>query len=210
VLPETVIYDMDLTDSLPTKLFATSGMNAIAHAVEALYANEKNPIISLMARDAIAALATALPVNAQHPRDPDARSRALYGAWLCGVALGAVGMALHHKFCQVPGGSFDLPHAETHAVVLPHAASFNAEAVLELLAPVALALGAAGPGQGLHDLARKIGAPTSLQELGMAESELDRAAEIATEQPYWNPRPVTRDAVRALLDDAWAGRRPRN
>jgi maleylacetate reductase len=119
-------------------------------------------------------------------------------------------MALHHKLCHVLGGSFDLPHAETHAVVLPHATSFNAEAVPELLSPVAAVLGAAGPGQGLHDLARAIGAPTSLKELGLAESDLDRAADIATEQPYWNPRPLTRDAIRALLDDAWHGRRPRH
>jgi alcohol dehydrogenase class IV len=210
VLPQTVIYDVELTYSLPAKLSATSGLNAVAHAVEALYAKEKNPIISLMARQAIAALAAALPIIAKEPRDPDARDRALYGAWLCGVALGAVGMALHHKLCHVLGGSFDLPHAETHAVVLPHATSFNAEAVPALLAPIAVALGAEGPGQGLHDLARAIGAPASLKELGLPESALDRAADIATEQPYWNPRPVTRDAIRALLDDAWAGRRPRN
>lgn len=208
VLPEVVIYDPELTYSLPPTLSATSGMNAIAHAVEALYARDRNPIVSLMALEAIGALASALPIVIDKPRDAQARADALYGAWLCGTALGSVGMALHHKLCHVLGGSFDLPHAETHTVVLPHSVSFNAEAVPDQLAPVADLLGASGPGGGLYDLAKRIGAPTSLRELGMAESGLDRAADIALEQPYWNPRPLTRDAIRALLDDAWHGRRP--
>ena len=208
VLPEVVLYDPELTYSLPSSLSATSGMNAIAHAVEALYAKDRNPIISMMALDEIGALARALPVIAKAPRDERARADALYGAWLCGTVLGSVGMALHHKLCHVLGGSFDLPHAETHTVVLPHATSFNAEAVPDLLAPVADLLGAGGPGRGLYDLAKRIGAPTALKDLGLPQDALDRAADIAMEQPYWNPRAVTREGVRALLDDAWHGRRP--
>ena len=121
VLPEVIVYDVDLTLTLPASLSATSGINAIAHAVEALYAKEANPVVSMLATAGIAALARALPRIAADLRDLDARSDALYGAWACGTCLGSVGMALHHKLCHVLGGTFDLPHAETHAVVLPHA-----------------------------------------------------------------------------------------
>ena len=210
VLPEVVIYDVELTYLLPSTLSATSGMNAIAHAIEALYAKDRNPIVSLMALEGVGALARALPVIATTPRDMTARTDALYGAWLCGTALGSVGMALHHKLCHVLGGSFNLPHAETHTVILPHATSFNAEAVLDLLAPVAALFRTAGPGQGLYDLAKRIGAPTALKDLGLPQDALDRAADFAMEQPYWNPRPLSRDAIRAILDDAWHGRRPQH
>jgi len=208
VLPEVVIYDVELTYSLSPALSATSGMNAIAHAVEALYAKDASPIITIMATEAIGAMARALPAIAAKPRDEEARSDALYGAWLCGSVLASVGMALHHKLCHVLGGSFNMPHAETHTVLLPHATAFNAEAVPEKLAPVARLLGTVGPGEGLYDLEKRIGAPTSLKDLGLPQDALDRAADIAMEQPYWNPRPLTREGIRALLDDAWHGRRP--
>src|SRR6202142_1654006 len=151
VQPEVIIYDVDFTLTLPVGLSSTSGMNAIAHAVEGLYAQDRNPIVSLMALEGIRALAESLPVIVKQPQDREARAKALYGAWLCGAVLGSVGMALHHKLCHVLGGSFDLPHAETHTVVLPHVVSFNAQAVPELLAPVAEILHADGPGQGLFD-----------------------------------------------------------
>ncbi|EHL97534.1 alcohol dehydrogenase, iron-dependent, partial [Acetobacteraceae bacterium AT-5844] len=133
VLPQVVIYDPDLTLSLPPSLSATSGLNAIAHAVEALYARDANPVVSLMAEEGIRALGAALPAILASPSDRVAREGALYGAWLCGTCLGAVGMALHHKLCHVLGGTFDLPHAETHAVILPHAAAYNAPAAPEAL-----------------------------------------------------------------------------
>ena len=117
-------------------------------------------------------------------------------------------MALHHKLCHVLGGSFGLPHAETHAVVLPHAAAYNATAAGDLLAPVTEALGGGGPGAALAGLAARIGAPRALSELGMAEADLDRAADLAVEAPYANPRPVERAAVRRLLAAAWAGEPP--
>jgi maleylacetate reductase len=208
ILPEVVIYDVDLTLGLPTGLSATSGMNAIAHAVEAVYAKDRNPVISLMSIEGIRALASALPVIVKDPQDKTARSDALYGAWLCGVALGAISMSLHHKLCHVFGGSFDLPHAETHTVVLPHATAFNEEAVPGLLAPVAKALGAAKAGQGLFDLASKLGAPTRLADIGMKADGLERAADIATQSPYWNPRPFTRDDIRKVMQNAFDGARP--
>jgi alcohol dehydrogenase class IV len=210
ILPEVVIYDVDLTYSLPIGLTATSGMNAIAHAVEALYAKDRNPIISLMSEAAIRTIGNALPVLVKKPDDRNARGDALYGAWLAGAALGSVGMALHHKLCHTLGGSFGLPHSETHTIVLPHTVAFNAAAVQHLLAPVAAALGADKPGQALYDLARKIGAPTDLKSLGLNASALDEAAALAVETPYWNPRPFSKDDVKALLEDAYHGHRPRN
>ena len=132
----------------------------------------------------------------------------MFGAWACGNCLGTVGMALHHKLCHMLGGSFDLPHAETHTVILPHAVAFNRSAAPRALARVARALGVDDAADGLFDLAHKLDAPTSLKAIGMAESDLDKAAEIATSVPYWNPRPVDKGAIRALLEDAYHGRRP--
>jgi maleylacetate reductase len=208
VLPEVIIYDVDLTLTLPSGLTATSGMNAMAHAVEALYAENANPVISLLAEQAIAMLAAALPRIMQNPQDREARSDALYGAWACGTCLGAVGMALHHKLCHALGGSFGLPHAETHTVVLPHAAAFNASAAPEAMARVARALGVREAAQGMFELAGKLGAPRSLREIGMSDDGLDHAADVAVASPYWNPRPIERAAIRALLQDAYDGRPP--
>lgn len=208
VLPETVIYDVDLTLSLPAGMSGTSGINAIAHAVEALYARDRNPVISLMAEEGIAALARSLPVIAEHPTDQEARSDALYGAWLCGACLGSVGMSLHHKLCHTLGGSFDLPHAETHTIVLPHALAYNAEAAPEAMARIARALGAGDAAGGLYDLARAVGAPLALRDIGLEERDIDRATEIATRNPYWNPREIEADGIHRLLSDAHAGRRP--
>jgi alcohol dehydrogenase class IV len=210
ILPETIVYDVDLTLTLPVGLSVTSGINAIAHAVEALYARDANPVTDALAEQGIAALAAALPRIVADPADREARSDALFGAWACGTCLGAVGMALHHKLCHTLGGSFGLPHAETHTVILPHAMRFNAPAAAAPMARVARALGVADAAGGLFDLAARLGAPTSLRELGLPEAALDDAADQATQQAYWNPRPVERAAIRALLDDAWHGRRPRD
>lgn len=208
VLPEVIVYDVALTLTLPPSLTATSGMNAIAHAVEALYARDGNPITATLAEAGIAALARALPRLVADPSDRDARSDALYGAWACGVCLGTVGMALHHKLCHTLGGSFDLPHAQTHAVILPHATAYNEGAAPEAMRAVARALGAERAPAGLHALARSLGAPLALRDLGMPRDGLDRAADLAVANPYWNPRPIEREAVRALLENAWHGRRP--
>jgi maleylacetate reductase len=208
ILPEVIVYDVDLTLTLPVGLSATSGINAIAHAVEGLYTQDANPMVSLMAEEGIRALGSALPRISRDPGDREARSDALYGAWLCGVVLGSVGMALHHKLCHTLGGTFDLPHAETHTVVLPHAAAYNAAAAPQAMARVARALGVQDAPQGLYDLARGLGAPVALKDIGMPQDGLDRAADLAVANPYWNPRPIERAAVRALLDDAFFGRRP--
>jgi alcohol dehydrogenase class IV len=210
ILPETVIYDVELTLGLPVAMSGTSGINAIAHAVEALYARDANPVTSLIADQAIAALARALPVIVADPGDRAARTRALYGAWLAGMCLSTVGMALHHKLCHVLGGAFGLPHAETHTVVLPYAVAYNAAAAPEAIARIAVALDlqANDAAAGLYDLAGVVGAARSLAAIGMPADGLDRAADLAVANPYWNPRPLDRAAIRDLLQRAFAGTRP--
>ena len=210
VLPEIVIYDVDFTLTLLKRLSVTSGTNAIAHAVEALYAEDRNPVISMMAEQAIFAMGRALPNIVANPQDRDARAEALYGAWLCGVCLGSVGMALHHKLCHVIGGAFDLPHADTHTVILPYAMAYNAEAAPEADAAIARALGGPDATTALVDLATRLDSPRSLKSLGMPEDGIDRAADLAVQNPYWNPRPIERGAVRALIAAAWAGDAPQS
>jgi maleylacetate reductase len=207
VLPEVVIYDPDLTLGLPVAVSVVSGLNAMAHAIEGLYARDRNPVSSLLALEGLRALKEALPRIVADPADVAARGDALLGAWLCGSVLAAVGMALHHKLCHTLGGSFGLPHAETHAVVLPHAAAYNAEAAAEALKPAATLFG--GPlGPALRDFAAALGAPLALRDLGLREANLDRAADLAVANPYWNPRPIERGPVRALLQRAWEGAPP--
>ncbi|MET9692629.1 maleylacetate reductase and hydroxyquinol 1,2-dioxygenase domain-containing protein [Streptomyces sp. NPDC006514] len=214
ILPETVVYDVELTLGLPIPVSVTSGVNAMAHAVEALYAPQANPVTDGLALRAISLLAGALPRIVADPADRDARADALQGAWLAGICLGTVGMGLHHKLCHTLGGSFDLPHAQTHTVVLPHAMAYNASAAAETMRRIAGAL--AGPGAGVlpdaptavYDLIAGLGGPLSLRELGLAADDLPRAVELATVKPYPNPRPVTPEGITTLLNDAWSGKRP--
>ncbi|MFV0296543.1 MAG: maleylacetate reductase [Hyphomicrobiaceae bacterium] len=207
VLPEVVIYDPDLTLGLPVAMSVTSGLNAMAHALEAVYAEDCNPVSSLQAVEGVRALRDALMVIVEDPWDITARTQALYGSWLCGTVLGTVGMALHHKLCHTLGGSFDLPHAETHAIMLPHTAAFNAPAAEVETRHLAELFGG-DLGAGLWDFAKRLGAPLALKDLGLRETDLDRAADLATQNPYWNPRPVERPAIRELLQRAWEGARP--
>ncbi|WP_269505050.1 maleylacetate reductase [Burkholderia sp. IMCC1007] len=211
VLPRTVLYDASLTVSLPPAISAASGVNAMAHAVEALYAEDANPVISLMAEESIRALGEALPGVVREPGDREMRSRALYGAWLAGTCLGAVGMALHHKLCHTLGGTFNLPHAQTHAAMLPHTAHYNHAAAPDALRRVARALGgtdAADAGPLLFGLNRQLGIAPALAAIGMPEAGLDEAADLACRNPYANPRPIERAAIRELLQHAWEGREP--
>ena len=210
VLPRTVIYDPELTMSLPVQMSVTSGINAIAHAAEGLYSVDSNPIMDLMAEEGITALGRALPVIVKNARDMDARADALYGAWLCGTVLGHVGMALHHKLCHTLGGSFNLPHAETHTVVLPHALAYNAAAAPQAMQRIARALGRddGNAAQAVFDLAKANGAPVALRDIGMKGEDLDRACDIALQNQYPNPRPLERAALRQLFQDAFDGVRP--
>ena len=208
VKPGTVIYDVNLTLSLPVTMSGTSGINAIAHAVEALYAENRNEETSGLAEEGIRRLAVALPVIFDSPADVAARTDALYGAALCGCCLANVGMALHHKLCHTLGGAFDLPHAETHTAVLPHAVQYNAATEPEVMQRIARALDGDDAPAALFELGEAVGARMALRELGLREEDLDKAADLAVQNPYWNPRPVERDAIRDLLARAWAGDPP--
>lgn len=208
VLPRSVIYDPALTTSLPVATSVTSGFNALAHAVEALYAPDRTPIISLMAEEGARALTQALPQVGAHPLDLGHRAGALYGAWLCGVALGATTMSLHHQLCHVLGGSFGLPHAETHTVLLPYVLAYNAPGAPAALAALRRATGAGEPATFLRDLAVRLGAPPSLAALGFSASDVAHAVDLALKKPYANPRPVTADGVSAILSAAVNGDTP--
>jgi alcohol dehydrogenase class IV len=213
-----VIYDPAFTLTLPANLSVTSGINAIAHSAEALYAQDGNPIIDLMAQEGIRAIAQALPLIVKDLSHPEARSSALYGAWLCGYALGSVGMSLHHKLCHTLGGSFNLPHSEVHTIVLPHALAFNQDAAPLAMQKIKTALGmdqardvSSTAAQGIFDLAKNNGAFVALKDIGMKSSDLDLAADLAVKNSYWNPRPIgpeQKEEIRQLLQNAYEGRRP--
>lgn len=210
VLPEVVIYDVDLTLSLPARLSAVSGVNAIAHAVEALYAQDSNPIIGLMAEEAITALSRALPSIVTGSGATPAREAAQYGAWLAGICLGSGSMGLHHQICHVLGGQFNLPHAETHAVMLPHVVAYNCAAVPAAMARIAKALENADAASGLSALNRTLENPRSLAELGMPRDGIVQTVELAMKDRYANPRPLESAALQSMLARAWAGEAPQN
>ena len=208
VLPEVVIYDVELTLTLPVGISMTSGLNAIAHAAEALYSPDGSPLVSLMAEQGIAALVEGLPLIHRAPQDVEGRTQSLYGAWLCGNCLGLVGMALHHKICHTLGGTFDLPHAETHAIMLPHTLAYNLPAAPDARERLSRVLGNARPARALAELAERVGAPRALRDIGMPESGIAKAAELAVLNPYANPRPIDRGLIEAMIRRAWAGEPP--
>lgn len=208
VLPEVVIYDAELTLGLPVAMSVSSGINAIAHAVEALYARYRNPVIDIMAEEGIRALFEAIPAIAADPSDKAARSKAQYGAWMCGMCLAGAGMALHHKLCHTLGGSFGLPHAPTHTVVLPHALAYNAPAIPEVMDRLRRITGSDDPALALQALSANAGGPVALSTLGFAEADIDEAVSRALANAYWNPRPLEAEPLRETLRRAWAGEPP--
>lgn len=209
VLPASVVYDPDLTATLPVGLSVTSAMNAMAHAVEALYAPDASPVVSLMAEEGVRALAWAIPGIVTDPTARDARAAALYGAWLCGACLGATTMSLHHKICHVLGGTLDLPHSPSHTVVLPHVLAYNQSHAPQARAALARALGGGeDPAGRLGELIRDWDAPTSLRELGMKDADIATVVAQVLAQPYANPRAVTEEGLTTLLTRAWSGESP--
>jgi alcohol dehydrogenase class IV len=175
--------------------------------VEALYARNTNPIINLLALEGVKALASSLPELVQDPASRSARSSALYGAWLCGICLGNVGMSLHHKLCHTLGGSFNMPHAETHTIMLPHTLSYNAPNIPEVMGKLATVLPDSNGDaiRGLNSLLTKLNVEKGLSAFGLRESDIGKAADIATSNPYWNPREVDRTRIQELIRRAWAG-----
>ena len=208
ILPETILYDLELTVGLPVPVSMASGLNAMAHAVEALYAADRNPLTDLMAEAALTALIDALPRIKARADDLDARALALRGAWLSGCCLGVTTMALHHKLCHTLGGTFNLPHAQTHAIVLPHALAYNLPCAPEARHALARVLGQEDPARALEEFARRLSLPRALSEIGMPETAIDRVVDLAVRNPYPNPRALEREALRGLLMRAWAGAAP--
>jgi alcohol dehydrogenase class IV len=210
VLPRSVVYDATLTVSLPVPMSVASGLNALAHCVDAMWGPRVDPIDRALAGEGIRALAAGLPAVAADPSGLEGREQALYGTYLSAVAFSSAGSGLHHKICHVLGGRYDLPHAQTHAVVLPHVLAFNAPAAPEAEQRIAAAFGADSAIEGLQRLRRAVGAPTALRDYGMTETDADTAVQAVLDAvPDGNPRPVTAEDVRRLLRAAWRGADPR-
>lgn len=208
VAPRLVVYDPELTYALPPEVTGPSGMNAVAHAVEALYSEDGSPLASLLAADGIRRLARSLPVLTSDPGARPARWEALYGAHLCGRALDVASMGLHHKICHALGGSLDLPHALTHAVMLPYTVAYNASSAPRAVAATAASLEVDDAPRGLWELNRRLGITGSLADLGVKPDDLDRVVGQVTSRSYPNPAPVTEGGVRRLLERAMMGEAP--
>ena len=209
VLPKVVVYDPELTYSLPAAITGPSAINALAHSVEALYTPGTNPVVGLIAEEGIRALAHGTPMAVARPADPAGRAETLYGAYLAGAALAAAGTGLHHKICHVLGGAFNLPHAETHTVILPHAVAFNEPAIPDVMARISRALGSQRAAAGIYALIRSLGAPVALKDIGMRAEDLEEAVGLILEAaPKDNPRLVDAAGIRQLLENAYAGSPP--
>ncbi len=210
MLPRSIIYDPELTLGLSPDIAVPSGFNSMAQGVSSFFAETRNPVVALSAEGGIRAMASALERIAADPADIEARGDALYGAFLCGSTIMASGTTLQHKACHVLAGDFKLTHARTHTIMLPHVVNYNRASVAGAEDAIARAFGGA-PGDGpgaVFDALVRCGAPTALRDIGMKEEDLDRAAELTVTNPYYNPRPYERDAIRRMLDDAFFGRRP--
>jgi alcohol dehydrogenase class IV len=209
VLPETVIYDIELSFSLPVQVSVTSGFNAMAHAAEALYAESPTPPLLAIAEECVRLMAHALPRILIDPGDEGCRAAALEAAWLGGWSLANGGSALHHRLCHMLGGAFGLPHAETHTVLLPHVLAYNLPSAPDALQRLGRALNTTEPAEVLFDLGRSLGAPAALKDIGMPKDGIDQAAEAMLAQGGWNPRPLDAASLKRLLRRAWAGEHPR-
>jgi maleylacetate reductase len=207
VLPRAVVYDPELCAGMPPRLAGASGMNALAHAAEALWVPGANPVTSVLATAAIRRLVAALPRVVDDPRDLAGHAECLAGACMAGAAFAQVGGGIHHRTCHVLGGGWDLPHAETHAVVLPHAVELVAPTAPEAMAELAAALGG-DPASTLDDLRGALGLPGSLAAIGMPDAGLGEAAERIAAGSVGDPLAGDRQAVRTMLEHAQRGDRP--
>jgi maleylacetate reductase len=203
VAPGTVIYDPDLLATFGARRAVPSAFNAIAHAVEALYAPDRTPVTDMYALHGIE-LMTGV-IGAMSAGETDTVSTALYAAWLCGMCLDGTAMALHHKLCHALGGTLGLPHAEIHTAVLPHVLAFNGPAVPAAMNKLRSRLGVADPANYLLGLAENNGATMALSSLGMAAEDVATIAEIVLRSPYANPRPINADDLTGILHQALVG-----
>ncbi|CAL9408525.1 Maleylacetate reductase [Streptomyces sp. enrichment culture] len=209
VLPRSVVYDASLTLGLPVEMSVASGLNALAHCVDSMWGPRADPIDRALAGEGIRALALGLPAVACDPAGLEGRERTLYGAYLAAVAFASAGSGMHHKICHVLGGMFNLPHAQTHAVVLPHVLAHNAPCAPGAERRIAEAFGSRTASEGLAALREALGAPRALRDYGMPEDGITRAvAPVLAAVPGDNPAPVTEENLTALLRAAWEGSEP--
>lgn len=209
VLPKTVIYDAELTLTLPGELAVASGLNALAHCIDSLWAPRADPINQALAAEGIRALAAGLLAIKKDPAALAGHEQALYGTYLSAVAFASAGSGLHHKICHVLGGTYNMPHAQTHATVLPYVLAFNAPYAPDAERRVAEAFGSRTAVKGLNELRRKLDAPTALRDYGFAEADIPAAVALILEVvPPSNPHPVTTENLTELLTAAWAGTTP--
>jgi maleylacetate reductase len=205
-LPKVVVYDPALSSTLPAQLAMASGVNAIAHAVDGFWAPRADPINTALGTEGLRALVPGLRALVADPDDVDARERTIYGAYLAAVAFASAGSGMHHKICHALGGTFNLPHAETHSVVIGYVAAFNGNSAPDAADRIRTALGSDSPGSGFFALRQDLGTPASLRELGFAEASISTAAKIILPSiPASNPRPVEAQDLEDLLRAAWAG-----
>jgi maleylacetate reductase len=208
VLPRTVVYDPVLSRGLPLGITAASVANALAHCVEATWTPKADPITEVTAVEGARALHEGLLAVLADPKSLDARGNLLYGASQAGSALASAGTGLHHKLCHLLGGSYGLPHAETHAAVLPQVTHLNAPAVPRAKSRLESAIQTENLATGLYDLFTTAGVPTSLRALGLTEAQAREAAhQFAAGNPV-NVVPVDEAALTELVLRAWAGERP--
>lgn len=206
VLPKVIVYDAELSKGLPVRLAVSSGLNAVAHAVDGFWAPRADPINRALGAEGLRALVPGLRALHADPDDLHAREQTLYGAYLAAVAFASAGSGMHHKICHVLGGAYALPHAEMHAVVLPYVTAFNASAAPDAVRRIGDALEGAPAAAGLYALRVELDAPDSLGELGLREQDIPSAARLAAEAvPASNPRPVSVPDLERLLCAAWAG-----
>lgn len=205
-----MVYDAALLTSLPGAMTVASGLNAMAHCVDSMWGPRADPIDRALAQEGIRALANGLPAVAVDSTSVQGIEQTLYGAYLAAVAFASAGSGMHHKICHVLGGMFNLPHAQTHAVVLPYVLAFNAPHAPEAEARIAQALGTDSgtrtASAGLAALRELLGAPRALRDYGMPEDGIAKAlAPIIKAIPANNPTPVTLANLTLLLRAAWSG-----
>jgi maleylacetate reductase len=207
VLPRVVVYDAELTLTLPPGLSTASGLNALAHCVDSLWAPQANPINRALALEGAKQLAQGLPRVAVQPQDLIGREQVLGGAYLAALSFSSAGSGLHHKICHVLGGQLDLPHAETHAVVLPHVLAFNAPSVPDIDQALVNTWGGSDSVSGLMTWTEALDAPCALRDLGMRREDVVSVADhvVRAAEHLGNPRPVTKSAMVDLLCAAWEG-----
>ncbi len=206
-LPATAIYDPELTLDLPPAISAASGMNAMAHAVESLYGIDTNPVVQTMAQEAVRLLGANLPRLLDNPRDLAARTDVLYAAWLAAHFRAEVG--LEHAIAQRMRQWFNLDHARTHAIATPYAIGFNASAAPQAMRRIERALGAKDAARGLYDLNLRLGLPIGFKDLGLKESDIDKAVDVIAAVKITHPRPVSKTDLRNVIGQAFAGAPPR-